>query len=190
MLPGGSLGTIKQCAPCTDRIARRLLIAVAFCGAAAVPAAQDQAAELTVAPRPTARTARITSPALGSSGDPFELLQPTGTTVMRRYPAPTYGGGGRRSTGFPSRAGADVKLAAREMILLLPNGGRSFFANAAGLSEARYEDLIANDLVQYVDTHYRTLATREARAIAGISIGGLGSPLIAVCIPSPPPWGR
>jgi len=45
---------------------------------------------------------------------------------------------------------------------------------------ARYEDLIATELVQYVDTHYRTLATRESRAIAGISMGGFGSALIAL----------
>ena len=66
------------------------------------------------------------------------------------------------------------------MIVVLPNGGRSFFANAAGLPDARYEDVVASDLVQYVDSHYRTLATRESRAIAGISMGGFGSALIAL----------
>ena len=66
------------------------------------------------------------------------------------------------------------------MIVVLPNGGRSFFVNAAGLPDARYEDVVARDLVEYVDSHYRTLATRESRAIAGISMGGFGSALIAL----------
>jgi len=89
-------------------------------------------------------------------------------------------GGGQTHTAFPSRAWFTRDAAAREMIVVLPNGGRSFFANAAGIPDAQYEDVIAKDLVQYVDEHYRTLATRESRAIAGISMGGFGSALIAL----------
>jgi S-formylglutathione hydrolase FrmB len=45
--------------------------------------------------------------------------------------------------------------------------------------------------VEYVDANYRTLATRESRAIAGISMGGFGSALIALRHPiSSAPLGR
>ena len=166
----------------TLRRASLLLMALAFCASAGLLFAQDNSTAPAVTPRPTARTVRITSPSLGNSEYAFAVLLPTGyDTSTRRYPVLfLLHGGGQTHTAFPSRAWFTREAAAREMIVVLPNGGRSFFANAAGLSEARYEDLITNDLVQYMDTHYRTLATREARAIAGISMGGFGSALIAL----------
>jgi S-formylglutathione hydrolase FrmB len=129
-----------------------------------------------------ARTVRITSPSLGNSEYAFAVLLPTGyDTSIKRYPVLfLLHGGGQTHTAFPSRAWFTREAASRDMIVVLPNGGRSFFANAAGMSNSRYEDLIASDLVQYVDTHYRTLATRESRAIAGISMGGFGAALIAL----------
>jgi S-formylglutathione hydrolase FrmB len=38
-----------------------------------------------------------------------------------------------------------------------------------------YESYIAKDLVGWVDAHYRTLARRDGRAIAGLSMGGFGA---------------
>jgi S-formylglutathione hydrolase FrmB len=38
-----------------------------------------------------------------------------------------------------------------------------------------YETYIAKDLVGWVDGHYRTLARRDGRAIAGLSMGGFGA---------------
>lgn len=42
-----------------------------------------------------------------------------------------------------------------------------------------WEDFIARDLVGYVDTHYRTIAGPEGRAIAGHGMGGFGALSIA-----------
>jgi S-formylglutathione hydrolase FrmB len=159
------------------------LVALLLCGSVS---AQDSgslpSASPALTPRPMARTVRITSAALGNSDYAFAVLLPNGYDgSSKRYPVLyLLHGSGQTHTAFPSRAWFTREAAAREMIVVLPNGGRSFFANAAGLPEARYEDLIATDLVQYVDAHYRTLATREGRAIAGISMGGFGSALIAL----------
>ncbi|MEX2130705.1 MAG: alpha/beta hydrolase-fold protein [Pseudohongiellaceae bacterium] len=61
------------------------------------------------------------------------------------------------------------------LILVVPDGGNTWFVNYA-LSENNqkndWEDYLIQDLVGYVDGHYRTLATREGRAIAGLSMGG------------------
>ena len=151
-------------------------------GSAAMPLAQENSPAPPVAPRATARTVRINSPSLGQDNYAFAVLLPTEyDTTTKRYPVLyLLHGGGQTHTAFPSRAWFTREAASREMIVVLPNGGRSFFANAAGLSGARYEDLIAKDLVEYVDTHYRTLATRESRAIAGISMGGFGWALSAL----------
>ena len=157
------------------------LVAIAVCGSIATPSAQDNSA-VPAAPRATARTVRITSPSLGNLEYAFAVLLPNGYDAStKRYPVLfLLHGGGQTHTAFPSRAWFTREAAARDMIVVLPNGGRSFFVNAAGIPDARYEDLIARELVQYMDTHYRTLATRESRAIAGISMGGFGSAVIAM----------
>jgi putative tributyrin esterase len=166
------------------RLRRAWLVALALCGSTAMLSAQDSPAPTaaSAAPRATARTVRITSPSLGNSEYAFAVLLPHGyDAATKRYPVLfLLHGGGQTHTAFPSRGWFTREAASREMIVVLPNGGRSFFANAAGLPDARYEDLIARDLVEYVDAHYRTLATRESRAIAGISMGGFGSALIAL----------
>ncbi len=43
---------------------------------------------------------------------------------------------------------------------------------APGTFILRFPDSIVPDLMPYVDAHYRTLADREHRAIAGLSMGG------------------
>lgn len=157
------------------------LVALALAGAISFASAQENSAALT-APRATARTVRITSPSLGNTEYAFAVLLPHGyDSSTKRYPVLfLLHGGGQTHTAFPSRAWFSREAASRDMIVVLPNGGRSYFANAAGIPDARYEDLIAKDLVGYVDTHYRTLGTRDSRAIAGISMGGFGSALIAM----------
>lgn len=40
---------------------------------------------------------------------------------------------------------------------------------------SKYETYIQHDLIAWTDTTYRTLAKREARAIAGLSMGGFGA---------------
>ena len=66
---------------------------------------------------------------------------------------------------------------ATEMIVVTPNGanarGGSFYVNSA--VNGNWDDFIARDVVSYVDSHYRTIAFRKARGIAGISMGGFGA---------------
>jgi S-formylglutathione hydrolase FrmB len=45
---------------------------------------------------------------------------------------------------------------------------------------AAYEAWITKDLIAWVDTTYRTLATRDARGIAGFSMGGYGALVLAL----------
>jgi len=163
----------------TSRAGRAVFLVLALGAGTAAPHGQSATADT---PRPMARTVRIASPSLGNSEYTFAVLLPTGyDDSAKRYPVLyLLHGGGQTHTAFPSRGWFTREAAGREMIVVLPNGGRSFFANAAGLPDARYEDVVALDLVQYVDSHYRTLATRDARAIGGISMGGFGSALIAL----------
>ena len=47
----------------------------------------------------------------------------------------------------------------------------------------RYDDYVARDLVARVDSAYRTLPTRSARAVAGLSMGGYGAVTLALRYP-------
>jgi enterochelin esterase-like enzyme len=77
-------------------------------------------------------------------------------------------------------AAADKNIAAgtmRELILVNPDAytvhGGSMYSASATVGD--WETFIAEDLVAYVDTNYRTLATRMSRGLAGHSMGGYGT---------------
>jgi enterochelin esterase-like enzyme len=63
------------------------------------------------------------------------------------------------------------------MIIVMPNSfnrfAGSFYVNSA--LSGGWEDFIVHDLIDYVDTHYRTLADAGHRGIAGHSMGGYGA---------------
>jgi S-formylglutathione hydrolase FrmB len=52
------------------------------------------------------------------------------------------------------------------------------------VERARYEEYIVDDVVGYVDAHYRTIAERRARGIAGLSMGGYGAVTLALRYPA------
>jgi S-formylglutathione hydrolase len=66
---------------------------------------------------------------------------------------------------------------AREMILVMPNGmntyGGSMYSNSVTAGD--WEGYVADDLVGYMDKNYRTIPAREARGLAGHSMGGYGT---------------
>lgn len=49
----------------------------------------------------------------------------------------------------------------------------SFYINSKYTGD--FEDFILEDVVNYIDTHYRTIADRMHRALAGVSMGGYGT---------------
>ncbi len=70
----------------------------------------------------------------------------------------------------------------QEMIIVMPNAfnryGGSFYANSS--VAGNYEDYIIQDLVEFIDSKYRTLPQRESRAIGGGSMGGHGAMKLAI----------
>jgi enterochelin esterase-like enzyme len=65
----------------------------------------------------------------------------------------------------------------REMILVHPDAftvyDGSMYSNSPTTGD--WEDYIAQDLVSYIDGHYRTVANRNSRGLAGHSMGGYGT---------------
>jgi enterochelin esterase-like enzyme len=70
----------------------------------------------------------------------------------------------------------------REMIVVLANAqtlhNGSMYSNSP--TTGNWEDFISRDLVAYIDGHYRTIANRLSRGIAGHSMGGYGTTRIAM----------
>jgi S-formylglutathione hydrolase len=67
------------------------------------------------------------------------------------------------------------------MIVVAPNGLNkllgSFYTNSSATGD--WEDYVVRDVVAYVDSHYRTLASPDSRGIGGHSMGGYGSLMLA-----------
>ena len=70
----------------------------------------------------------------------------------------------------------------RPFILVIPNERTtydgSFYSNSGIFGN--WEDFTAYDLVEYMDSHYRTIANKNSRGISGHSMGGYGAIKIAM----------
>jgi S-formylglutathione hydrolase FrmB len=64
-----------------------------------------------------------------------------------------------------------------DFIVAAPYGANSFYLNAN--NGARYEDAVVRDFIPFVDKTYRTIPSRDARVVEGISMGGFGALLLA-----------
>jgi len=69
-----------------------------------------------------------------------------------------------------------------EFIMVHPRGDSSFYCNSLD-GTRRYEDLIAQEFISYMESNYRAAKGRENRAIAGTSMGGYGALKIAMKYP-------
>ena len=72
-----------------------------------------------------------------------------------------------------------------EMILVNPDAytiySGSMYSNSPTTGD--WETYITHDLVNYIDSHYRTIANRDSRGLAGHSMGGYGTLRLAMKYP-------
>jgi S-formylglutathione hydrolase FrmB len=68
-----------------------------------------------------------------------------------------------------------AKFAEQGLILVMPEGNSSYYANAAKAPEDRYEDYIVKDLITDVEGRFPAAVGKPNRAIIGISMGGFGA---------------
>jgi S-formylglutathione hydrolase FrmB len=68
-----------------------------------------------------------------------------------------------------------------QLIIVCPDGGYgSWYVDSPADSSIRYETFTAHELVNHIDSSYRTIADRAHRAITGLSMGGHGSLYLAI----------
>ncbi|HET9358315.1 MAG TPA: alpha/beta fold hydrolase [Vicinamibacterales bacterium] len=118
--------------------------------------------------------------------DVFVYLPPSyATSRNQRYPVVYllhgYGLTAERWMTFTNLAeAADKTIAAgtlKEMILVSPDAftkhSGSMYSSSPTTGD--WESYIAEDLVSYIDSHYRTIANRMSRGLGGHSMGGYGT---------------
>lgn len=62
-----------------------------------------------------------------------------------------------------------------QMIIVTPEGNNGWYTDSDTTPTDKYETYIVQELIPDVRDRYRTIETREARAIAGLSMGGYGA---------------
>lgn len=65
------------------------------------------------------------------------------------------------------------------MILVLPDGGVSFYVNNFDQS-VRYEDFFIQEFIPFIESQYRIRAEKQFRGVAGLSMGGYGSLMLTL----------
>ena len=64
-------------------------------------------------------------------------------------------------------------------IIVCPDGQDSWYFDSPVDPKMQFETYVSQELVAYIDSHYRTYANRYMRAITGLSMGGHGSLFLA-----------
>ena len=67
---------------------------------------------------------------------------------------------------------------AAPMIIVMPDGGVSWYINSYD-GKTKYEDFFVKEFIPHIDATYRTRTTKQYRAIAGLSMGGYGTLIMA-----------
>lgn len=127
----------------------------------------------------TARTIRVESAAIGGQTTVAVLLPVEYDTSASRFPVVyLLHGGTQNHTAFAARTWFR-EIADHHVIVVMPYLQPVFFSSR-GDQPAAVEEFLGRELPEYIDSHYRTVNDRRARAIAGISMGGYGATLLGV----------
>jgi S-formylglutathione hydrolase FrmB len=60
-------------------------------------------------------------------------------------------------------------------IIVTPEGNNGWYTDSAAAANEKYESYIVKELIPEIDKKFRTVADRDHRMIAGLSMGGYGS---------------
>ena len=64
------------------------------------------------------------------------------------------------------------------MIIVMPDAGVSWYINSFD-GKTKYEDFFTTEFIPFIDANYRTRPKKEFRAVAGLSMGGYGTLIMA-----------
>lgn len=158
--------------------------------------------------RGVVRTESLWSQALGITKKLVVYLPPSYADAVpsRRYPLAVYLHGAFGSEidwtvqgSLAATMDSLVEAGMPEMIVVMPDGDDGWWTTWHGLNDVsacrrtprqenadtycvpwpKYDDYVVHDVLAFADSAFRTVPTRGARAIAGLSMGGYGAISIA-----------
>jgi putative tributyrin esterase len=152
----------------------RLAVALLAALVAGVPGtARAQAA----ATPDTARVRIVSIPGSLPAARNAVVVLPTGYhESLRRYPVLylLHGhDGGHRN--WLDRTNLLAHTARLPLIVVLPDAGNSWYTNSFARPAEKFEEYVAREIPAFIDQNFRTLTYREARYVAGLSMGGYGA---------------
>jgi S-formylglutathione hydrolase FrmB len=90
-----------------------------------------------------------------------------------------HGGAGGNSAQWTTGGGDEENITRNaELITVMPDGGKvGWFTNWVDQSQGAqmWKDFYLNQLIPWIDSNLRTIASKSGRAIAGLSMGGFGA---------------
>lgn len=111
----------------------------------------------------------------------IRIILPTdyAANPAKRYPVLYFLHGSPDDPSMPFYGNAAL-TGASGVITIVPDGGnRGWYANwlnqNTAVGAANWENFHINQVIPFIDANLRTIATKQARAIAGISMGGFGA---------------
>jgi putative tributyrin esterase len=148
---------------------------------AMMPVTDDEKA----AARKSARVVVLKSVALGKDTN-YTLILPRDYEAhpKRRYPVLylLHGATGKHSD-WNVTSGIAAYVSTLPLIIVMPDAsGDSFYVDGAGFGKV--QTYFETELIPHIDKTYRTMKSREGRAIAGLSMGGFGAWHLALSNPT------
>ena len=109
---------------------------------------------------------------------PYRVLVPAGynSEKLGRYPVIylLHGLTGHYNN-WTDNSKLSVYTLAGRAIIVTPEGGDGWYTDSISKPDEKWESYIVKELIPEIDKKFRTLATRDKRAIAGLSMGGFGA---------------
>jgi S-formylglutathione hydrolase FrmB len=84
-------------------------------------------------------------------------------------------------TGWLRRTSIDRYVSGLPLIVVMPDGGRSFYCDA--VEGPAYEKHVLKDVIGFVERFFPVRAERSGRAVGGLSMGGYGAMKLALKFP-------
>ena len=165
-----------------------LLLALAACAGAQTPtpqpaqnaqAKESKPDEKKSKEKPRYETVQFESRLVGAPL-PYNVILPAdykrGSSKNRRYPVVylLHGLGGSAADWVSTRARLADYAAQYPFIIVVPEGKEGWYTDGPAAGD-KFESYFVEELIPDVDRRFRTVAAREGRAVAGLSMGGYGS---------------
>jgi S-formylglutathione hydrolase FrmB len=109
---------------------------------------------------------------------PYRVTLPVDYTILRDQQYSVifllHGLGGHFDN-WNDKTKIEAYLQGYRAIIVAPEGGDGWYTDSVTSVNDKYETYIVKELIPEIDKKFRTLADREHRAIAGLSMGGYGA---------------